>query len=1095
MIHSDSKKKRLFGSKVSGTFILFLILVSFCGVGVAKTPVDSSPQWMAERLKIDGIDNFARIDNDIYRGAAPSDSGLRSLARAHVKTIICLQSDVSYKKIAQELGLRIVHIPLSTFTSPSREAILRFLEGVSDPTAKPVFFHCRDGIDRTSIMTAIYRMQVQGWMEKMALAEMNEWGSSSTIIDPKVFVSFYREVWSNAAKVLPDIDSRLGSAQALAKTGNQDRALSEVRQAMIRAGSPDERIKVAKLAIKIIAEASANGNIPSYGFDLAEREWAVLELQGAEDEESLLALGAIFQRGLNLSRTLEALERAKIKAAAPGKDLEIRVERIRTIQSYVPRSDLGKQLGLMPQVNRGELAALLVQELRVDRIRALHGSATWRASLEKQETAPVVKDISGNPHGDDIKRVLALGVRGLEPFSDQTFRPTEAVSRAEFVVIFEDLLTRATRDQTLPTQLLGKASRFDDVSADAWYQSAADLARSLGLFAPAQGDVQKFKPLEPVTGLEALQAFRMLRKRLDTRDRAIVVVVDALRAESVYSSLDNGRLPNLSRLIKDRGVVRIERCLSALPSVTLPNHTTIFTGVYPSRHGVSGNEWFDRKLGAGEPLYRRTREYVKYGTDDDPGLGSSWSFGGIPIHDMDMSPKVRTIYEAFKEAETKQGRKAKTAVVFDPVRRGAGKVVNPDVFDAIISINVMPFVNQFALMDASAMKKAVDLINSDDPPELMGIWLPGLDGWSHAHGPGPVGGADDRQAAYVAKNIDPLIGDLIKALEERGILDEMVIFLAADHGQADTIGTTEYAIDAEKVYGALVKSPYRTPLDKSGHLDKKAKDFDVVVMANSNGNAALVSVKTPKADWKILPTQDDIEAVSALIIQEPYVSRIFYLGPVTSGNEHVVFMLTRGDDGGVKKIQIQQDNEERVTVRTLGFAGSTRSGDMLLEAKSPYYFAPWGSIYKGQHGRRDSVEDHVPLLIINPPGGRQHLVRSVTEIVDIAPTVAGTLGFRDYLPTDGKDLLDPPRIIISSHGEDQVVPAGQVISVMGFVQDYVGVGQVEFRVGENGDFIAANGLATWEAQIKLTPGRHAIFIRAMDETGLQSMVRFYLVAK
>ena len=110
----------------------------------------------------------------------------------------------------------------------------------------------------------------------------------------------------------------------------------------------------------------------------------------------------------------------------------------------------------------------------------------------------------------------------------------------------------------------------------------------------------------------------------------------------------------MSRLIKDRGVVRIERCLSALPSVTLPNHTTIFTGVYPSRHGVSGNEWFDRKLGAGEPLYRRTREYVKYGTDDDPGLGSSWSFGGIPIHDMDMSPKVRTIYEAFKEAYKKK---------------------------------------------------------------------------------------------------------------------------------------------------------------------------------------------------------------------------------------------------------------------------------------------------------------------------------------------------------------------------------------------------------------------------------------------------------
>ena len=168
MMHSDSKKKRSFASNVSRFTFLLLIMVGSSGIVTAK-PTEASPQWMAERIKIDGIDDFARIDNDVYRGAAPSDSGLRSLARAHVKTIICLQSDVSYKKIAQELGLRVVHIPLSTMTGPSREAILRFLNAANDPNAKPVFFHCRDGIGRTGIMTAIYRMQVQGWTEKWLL--------------------------------------------------------------------------------------------------------------------------------------------------------------------------------------------------------------------------------------------------------------------------------------------------------------------------------------------------------------------------------------------------------------------------------------------------------------------------------------------------------------------------------------------------------------------------------------------------------------------------------------------------------------------------------------------------------------------------------------------------------------------------------------------------------------------------------------------------------------------------------------------------------------------------------------------------------------
>jgi hypothetical protein len=117
------------------------------------------------------------------------------------------------------------------------------------------------------------------------------------------------------------------------------------------------------------------------------------------------------------------------------------------------------------------------------------------------------------------------------------------------------------------------------------------------------------------------------------------------------------------------------------------------------------------------------------------------------------------------------------------------------------------------------------------------------------------------------------------------------------------------------------------------------------------------------------------------------------------------------------------------------------------------------------------------------------------EIADIGPTVAGTLGFLNYLPTDGKDLLDPPRIFISSHAEDQQVPARQNISILGFVKDSVGVQRVEFRVGEEGRFKTASGTSLWEAQFKLPPGRHAIFIRAVDETGIQSTVRFHLVAR
>jgi hypothetical protein len=62
---------------------------------------------MAERLKVDGIDRFARVDTDVYRGASPTEDGLKALKRAHVKTLVCLRDEVPYRKMAEELGFRI----------------------------------------------------------------------------------------------------------------------------------------------------------------------------------------------------------------------------------------------------------------------------------------------------------------------------------------------------------------------------------------------------------------------------------------------------------------------------------------------------------------------------------------------------------------------------------------------------------------------------------------------------------------------------------------------------------------------------------------------------------------------------------------------------------------------------------------------------------------------------------------------------------------------------------------------------------------------------------------------------------------------------
>src|SRR5260370_154160 len=51
------------------------------------------------------------------------------------------------------------------------------------------------------------------------------------------------------------------------------------------------------------------------------------------------------------------------------------------------------------------------------------------------------------------------------------------------------------------------------------------------------------------------------------------------------------KIPTLRRLLADG--VHATGVRGVMPTVTYPNHTTLLTGVYPSKHGIANNESFD----------------------------------------------------------------------------------------------------------------------------------------------------------------------------------------------------------------------------------------------------------------------------------------------------------------------------------------------------------------------------------------------------------------------------------------------------------------------------------------------------------------------
>src|SRR5271157_5147851 len=73
----------------------------------------------------------------------------------------------------------------------------------------------------------------------------------------------------------------------------------------------------------------------------------------------------------------------------------------------------------------------------------------------------------------------------------------------------------------------------------------------------------------------------------------VMISVDGLAA--YYLDDPKAEMPTL-RALAAAGA-RASMMKASTPTVTWPNHTTLVTGVTPARHGVVGNNYFDRATG------------------------------------------------------------------------------------------------------------------------------------------------------------------------------------------------------------------------------------------------------------------------------------------------------------------------------------------------------------------------------------------------------------------------------------------------------------------------------------------------------------------
>jgi hypothetical protein len=178
-------------------------------------------------------------------------------------------------------------------------------------------------------------------------------------------------------------------------------------------------------------------------------------------------------------------------------------------------TDVAAKIAVKEQVVRADVAALLADELKLDKLFA--GRIPVKSKEKSAEYTPA--DILKHPFRHEILTMMKWDVRGLDPVYDNStrawmFRPMAPISRKELALALEDVLIKLTGNEKLATAMIGtENSPYPDVQPQsAWFNSIM-TSTSRGLM---EADLSgEFRPDAPADGAELLLAVFKLRHVLN----------------------------------------------------------------------------------------------------------------------------------------------------------------------------------------------------------------------------------------------------------------------------------------------------------------------------------------------------------------------------------------------------------------------------------------------------------------------------------------------------------------------------------------------------------------------------------------------------
>jgi predicted AlkP superfamily pyrophosphatase or phosphodiesterase len=216
----------------------------------------------------------------------------------------------------------------------------------------------------------------------------------------------------------------------------------------------------------------------------------------------------------------------------------------------------------------------------------------------------------------------------------------------------------------------------------------------------------------------------------------ILISLDGFRADY----LDRFQLPTLQRLMR-RGT-RAKSMIPVFPSLTFPNHYSLVTGLFPDRHGIVGNSFYD-------PARRQ-----KYSMDNVDAVRDGNWYSGEPIWvTAESQGMVAACYFWPGSEATIAGRRATLVRPYD------GNTPNATRVNGVLEWLALP---------------------AERRPHVITLYFNDVDSASHR---GPLG---HRRIEDAARALDRALGQLLAGLDTLPIKHQVVMLVTSDHGMANT---------------------------------------------------------------------------------------------------------------------------------------------------------------------------------------------------------------------------------------------------------------------------------------------------------------------